>query len=103
MKKQILTGKLNNYWVNTGSLRILQDVFYKGDNNLKNEWAGLLTGAPVKMFLEEGITYPIVYADSDTFWTMLLNAGYLKPCKDEDSLFKPRIGKRSFGLSDKTR
>ena len=78
-------GKFSNYWVNTGSFRILQDVFYKGDNKLKNELAGLLTGTPVMMYLEDGITYPIVYADSDTFWTMLLNAGYLKPCSEQDT------------------
>ena len=78
-------GKFSKYWVNTGSFRILQDVFYKGDNKLKNELAGLLTGTPVMMYLEDGITYPIEYADSDTFWTMLLNAGYLKPCNEQDT------------------
>jgi len=72
--------EIDNYWVNTGSVRVLQDVFYKGDSALKNELAGLLTGAPVTMRLEDGITYPIKYAHTDTFWTMLLNAGYIKPC-----------------------
>jgi len=72
--------KIDNYWVNTGSVRVLQDVFYKGDDSLKNELAGLLTGAPITMSLEEGITYPIRYANSNTFWTLLLNAGYIKPC-----------------------
>jgi len=71
---------IDNYWVNTGSVRVLQDVFYKGDSALKNGLAGLLTGAPVMMRLEDGITYPIKYVHSDTFWTMLLNAGYVKPC-----------------------
>jgi len=73
-------GEIDNYWVNTGSVRVLQDVFYKGDSALKDGLAGLLTGAPVIMRLEDGITYPIKYVHSDTFWTMLLNAGYLKPC-----------------------
>jgi len=72
--------EFDNYWVNTGSLRILQDMFYKGDHQLKNDLAGLLTGTPVMMNLEDGITYPIAFTQSDTFWTMLLNAGYLKPC-----------------------
>jgi len=72
--------EIDNYWVNTGSVRVLQDVFYKGNSALKNGLAGLLTGAPVTMRLEDGITYPIKYVHSDTFWTMLLNAGYLKPC-----------------------
>jgi len=78
--KYLKHRELDNYWINTGSMRELQDVFYKGDAALKNELAGLLTGAPVMMRLEDGITYPIKYVRSNTFWTMLLNAGYLKPC-----------------------
>jgi len=73
-------NEIADYWVNTGSLRILQDIFYKGDNQLKNDLAGLMTGAPVMMSLEDGITYPVKYVHSNIFWTMLLNAGYLKPC-----------------------
>jgi len=72
--------EIDNYWVNTGSVRILQDMFYKGDSALKNGLAGLLTGAPVMMYLEDEITYPIKYVHSNKFWTMLLNTGYLKPC-----------------------
>jgi len=78
--KYLKENEIDNYWVNTGSVRELQDVFYKGDAALKNELAGLLTGAPVMMRLEDGITYPIKYVRSNTFWTMLLNAGYIKPC-----------------------
>ena len=64
-------------------MTILRDVFYKGDNSLKNELAALLTGSPVRMYLEDGITFPIKYVNSDIFWTMLLNAGYIKPCHGE--------------------
>jgi len=78
--KYLKEKEIDNYWVNTGSVHILQDVFYKGDTAIKNELAGLLTGTPVMMRLEDGITYPIKYVHSNTFWTMLLNAGYLKPC-----------------------
>jgi hypothetical protein len=81
-------NEFGEYWLNTGSLQILQDVFYKGDSNLKNELAGLLTGAPVMMFLEDGITYPVNYVNSDTFWTMLLNAGYIKPCNGASRINK---------------
>jgi len=78
--KYLKEKEIDNYWINTGSVRVLQDVFYKGDSALRNGLAGLLTGAPIMMSLEDGITYPIKYVHSDTFWTMLLNAGYLKPC-----------------------
>ena len=72
--------KIENYWVNTGSVHILQDIFYDGDNNLRNDFAKLLTGTPITMSIEDGITYPIKFVNTDTFWTLLLNAGYLKPC-----------------------
>ncbi|MCL2122011.1 MAG: ATP-binding protein, partial [Clostridiales bacterium] len=72
--------ELDNYWVNTGSVRVLQDVYYQGDDALRDDLAGLLTGAPITMSLEDGITYPIRYTGSDTFWSLLLNAGYIKPC-----------------------
>jgi len=72
--------ELDNYWVNTGSVQVLQDVYYRGDDKLRDDLAGLLTGAPITMSLEDGITYPIKYASSDTFWSLLLNAGYIKPC-----------------------
>jgi len=86
--KFLKENEFNEYWVNTGSLQIIQDVFYKGDDNLKNELAALLTGTPVMMFLEDGITYPIKYVKSDTFWTMLLNAGYIKPCNGASNIDK---------------
>ena len=76
LKKQ----ELGEYWINTGSIQILQNVFYKGDDKLRNEMAALLTGSPVMMFLEDGISFPVKYVNSDTFWSMLLNAGYIKPC-----------------------
>ncbi|MCL2060957.1 MAG: AAA family ATPase, partial [Oscillospiraceae bacterium] len=72
--------KLENFWVNTGSVQVLRDVFHKGDDRLRNDVAGLLTGAPIKMGLADQITYPIKYFSSNTFWTLLLHAGYLKPC-----------------------
>ena len=74
------TQKPENYWVNTGSVQVLRDVFHKGDDKLRNDVAGLLTGSPITMGLADQITYPIKYTSSNTFWTLLLHAGYLKPC-----------------------
>ena len=74
------TLELGNYWVNTGSVQMLRDMFKQGDDRLKNDIAGLLTGTPVNMSLTDQITYPIDYSSSDVFWTLLFNAGYLKPC-----------------------
>ena len=73
-------NEIDEYWANTGSMAIFKDVFNKGDDSLKEELAGLITGHPVTMALEDGITYPIEYSDADALWTLLLNAGYLKPC-----------------------
>jgi len=74
--------ELKNYWAYTGSMTILQDIFFKGSLNLKNDVAGLLTNTPIKMQYDEEIAYPIEYESDDIFWSLLLNAGYLKPCID---------------------
>ena len=80
---QYLKSKeIDIYWVNTGSTDTLQDMFYKGDPNLRNDLAGLLTGKPILMSLEDTFTYPIEYVNSDRFWSLFLHAGYLKPCKN---------------------
>ena len=73
-------NEFKNYWVNTGGIRILQDIFFKGSASLKDDMAGLLTDTPIKMKYIEHITYPIVYERDDLFWSMLLNTGYIKPC-----------------------
>ena len=70
----------DEYWVNTGDTSVLKDVFIKGDTKLKDDLAGLLTGKPIMMNFEEAFTYPIEYESSDTFWSLLLSAGYIKPC-----------------------
>ena len=72
--------KLENYWVNTGSVQVLRDVFHQGDDRLRDDLASLLTGGSITMALADHITYPIKYANSNTFWTLLLHAGYIKPC-----------------------
>jgi len=71
--------RLGNYWVNTGSTAILQNIFSKGDIVLKNAVEGLLLDIPVTMQFASHITYPIKYESTDSFWTLLLNAGYIKP------------------------
>ena len=73
-------GKLRNYWANTGGMSVLEDVFFKGSLSLKDDIAGLLTGIPVKMEYDDHIVYPIPYDSDDAFWSLMLNAGYLKPC-----------------------
>ena len=67
------------YWVNTGSMSIFQDIYQKGDQPLKDDIAGLMTGSPVSMQLKDGITYPTEYKKTNAFWNLLLNAGYIKP------------------------
>ena len=47
---------------------------------MKNDLAGLLTNIPVQIKYVEHIKYPISYTNEGIFWSMLLNAGYLKPC-----------------------
>ena len=73
-------GTLRNYWANTGGMSMLEDIFFKGSLSLKDDIAGLMTGIAVKMEYDEHITYPVEYKNDNAFWSLLLNAGYLKPC-----------------------
>jgi hypothetical protein len=88
-------NEFKDYWTYTGSMDILQDIFFKGSVDLKTDMAGLLTDKPVKMQYEEHISYPIEYVNDDIFWSMLLNAGYLKPCagSTEESLHVELVNK----------
>ncbi|MCL2073728.1 MAG: ATP-binding protein [Marinilabiliaceae bacterium] len=73
-------NELKDFWANTGSMNILSDIFFKGSPALKNDIAGLLTDKPIMMKYVEHIKYPISYKNDNIFWSMLLNAGYIKPC-----------------------
>jgi len=70
--------KLGLYWVNTSSPTVMQNIFARGSKDLKEKAEGLLLGVPITMKLDDHITYPINYDSTNLFWTMLLNAGYIK-------------------------
>ena len=76
----LIDKEIGPYWVNTASTELFADVFHKGDDSLRESLAGLITGATVDMSLRDEITYPIDYSNSDALWTLLLYAGYIKPC-----------------------
>ncbi|MCL2072813.1 MAG: ATP-binding protein [Marinilabiliaceae bacterium] len=73
-------NECKDFWANTGSMDILSDIFFKGSPALKDDIAALLTDKPIKMKYVEHIKYPISYKNDNIFWSMLLNAGYIKPC-----------------------
>ena len=82
--------RLGLHWVNTGSLSVLRNIFIKGSMDLREKAENLLLGIPISMRLTDHITYPIDYSDSNLFWTMLYNAGYIKHlngASDEDDRF----------------
>ena len=72
--------KLLDFWTLTGGVNILADIFSKGTPELKDDFAGLLTGKPIKMIYNDRILYPFLYKRNNVFWSMLFNTGYLKPC-----------------------
>jgi hypothetical protein len=94
------SGRFKNYWANTGGMTILEDVFNKGTLELKNDMAGLLTDIPVRMMYAEHITYPIRYKNNNAFWSMLLNAGYLKPCASPPNGFDANTADNDWFLAE---
>ena len=89
------TNKFDNYWVNTGSMTFLRDIFQDGSDALKNKMADLLTDVPVEMRYTDRIVHPIVYENDNVFWSLLLNAGYIKPCvgSSEDEFYVELVNK----------
>ena len=69
-----------NFWVNTGSIDVFKEMFEKGNAKLKDDVAGLLTGKPITMSFVDSFTYPIEFEKANSFWSLLMSAGYLKPC-----------------------
>ena len=80
-------------------MTILEDIFFKGSLSLKNDMAGLLTDIPIEMEYDEHITYPIQYKNNNAFWSLLLSAGYIKPCvkpcvgSSEDSFYAELVNR----------
>ena len=74
------SNRFDNYWVHTGGLSQLKNIFVRGSDVLKDKMADLLLDVPILIEYTDEIVYPVIYDDENAFWSMLLNAGYIKPC-----------------------
>lgn len=67
------------YWVNTASNSIIADLIRRNSMGLKQDMEILLQGGTVRKIINEEIAYQFMDGDEDSFWSLLLSVGYIKP------------------------
>lgn len=70
-----------NYWSNTSSNSIIQELIVNGDRRIRDDIEKLITGGSIDKPLYDDITYANMNVKSEYIWSFLLHTGYLKPVK----------------------
>lgn len=70
--------KLKPYWVNSGSNKMISDIFKGGSAKLKTALENLLKGKSIFTRMNMETTLKSVYYDDTAFWSLLVANGYLK-------------------------
>ena len=78
MINYLSTGKLESYWANSSSNKLIGKLIRKGSRNLKENFEHLLQGKSVIVELDEQIIYEQLNDDESAIWSLLLASGYLK-------------------------
>ncbi len=72
------TGKLESYWANSSSNRLIGKLIREGSRDLKERFEYLLRGKSIIVELDEQIVYDQLSEDETEIWSLLLAGGYLK-------------------------
>ena len=72
------TGKINTYWANSSSNRLVGKLIQEGDKSMKNTFESLLKGETIRCPIDEQIVYNQLDYDNDAVWSLLLASGYVK-------------------------
>ena len=66
------------YWANTSSNRIIKDLVWQADAEMKKELDTLIQGGTIEKKIHEEITYDDVHESEDNLWNFLFFTGYMK-------------------------
>ena len=72
------TGRIDTYWANTSSNRLVGKLIQEGDKRIKNTFEALLKGETIRCPINEQIVYSQLDHDANAIWSLLLASGYLK-------------------------
>jgi hypothetical protein len=90
------TRKFENYWVNTSSNALINNLMRHGDANLKMQAEDLLNGKSITAFIDEEVVYNKLDDTNNAVWSLMLAAGYLKVDNVEPV---GRLKKKQYTLS----
>lgn len=69
-----------SYWGNTSSDDIIRSsITAKENTKLRSSIEKLIKGETIERVLNENITFPEFYANTDVFWSLITFSGYLTP------------------------
>ncbi|MBR6223126.1 MAG: hypothetical protein IKQ71_06780 [Lachnospiraceae bacterium] len=66
------------YWANTSSNRIIKDLLWQADDEMKKELDILIGGGTIEKKIHEDITYDDIHESEDNLWNFLFFTGYMK-------------------------
>ena len=72
-------GKTQPYWVNTSDNQLLKDLIKQAPLTFKEEFEQLIQGEPLEKWIDESLAFQYLSQSSDSLWSLLFMAGYLKP------------------------
>ncbi len=80
----LATGKLEAYWANTSSNRLISKILQEGSQRMKLSFETLLKGDCISCAIDEQIVYSALAGNETAVWSLLLASGYLKVVKKEE-------------------
>ncbi len=84
------TGELEDYWVNSSSNDLVNQLVREGGKSVKLDFEILLRGGTLEKEINEQIVYNELDRDEAAIWSLLLASGYLKVVSQKDGLDGPR-------------
>ena len=66
------------YWANTSSNRIIRDMVWQADEDMRRELDELIQGGTIEKKIHEDITYEDIHDSEDNLWNFLFFTGYMK-------------------------
>jgi hypothetical protein len=90
------TGKFENYWVNTSSNALINNLMRQGDANLKMQVEDLINSKSITAYIDEEVVYNKLYDSNNAVWSLMLAAGYLKV---DNVKIVGRLKKKQYTLS----
>ena len=72
-------GAPKAFWVNTSSNDIIGSLIKNADNDIRKDLVALMEGKTLSIDADVSLVYPTINNNPQALFTLLLNAGYLKP------------------------